>query len=81
MSNARASSSNSRARASLSAAMISSTQSAPIARLSRICHASSMKSLRSAGIGTAPRAACRSAADPWKYGASVSTDRHVAPAP
>ena len=40
---------------------------------------SRMKSLRSTGRAQAARAARRSSSLPWKYGASVNTDRHVAP--
>ena len=39
-----------------------------------------MKSLRSTGRVQAARAALRCSALPWKYGASVSTERQVAPA-
>ena len=59
--------------------MISRTQSAPSIRDSATCHGSSRKSLRSAGRGTAARAAARYVSRPWKNGSSVSTDRQAAP--
>ena len=64
---------------SSSAAAMSRTQSAPMIRASRTSCRDTVKSLRSTGTPTAPRAAARSAADPPKCTSSVSTDRQVAP--
>ena len=80
MSMLRASSSSSFAWLSLSAAMISRMQSAPIARASNTCQGSIMKSLRSTGRLQAARAARKSAGVVPNQVSSVSTERHFAPA-
>ena len=54
-------------------------QSAPQARASATWYVSYRKSLRKAGRAQAARAAVRNSGAPWKDGASVSTDRQVAP--
>ena len=53
--------------------------SAPSARDSNTCQASTMKSLRSAGSDVAARAAARYSGAPWKNGASVRTLSAAAP--
>jgi hypothetical protein len=58
---------------------MSSTASAPAPRASTICNGSIVKSLRSTGMDVAARAASRSASEPPKYVASVSTDIADAP--
>ncbi len=64
-----------------STATISSTQSAPSTRASAICTGSTVKSLRSTGRSTAARTRSRSAGEPPKSTASVSTEMAAAPAP
>ena len=63
----------------VSAATISSTQSAPIKRASQTSRALTVKSLRSTGSVVASRAAARSAGDPPKNSRSVRTDSAAAP--
>ena len=65
--------------AGLSAAAMSSTQSAPMIRASHTSRADTVKSLRSTGSEHAARAACRSATEPPKCSTSVSTLRQLAP--
>ena len=63
----------------LSAATMSSTQSAPINRASQTSFNDTVKSLRKTGRSIAARALCKSETEPPKKCSSVKTDKQLAP--